>query len=127
MNTELLEQVVTKLRRMRHAEHFSMPAFAERTDCGTAFCIAGLGLALSGYRPIFGESQSRSRSFRSPEKKSVWAWPAAQRLFGLTFKQADRLFNKSRWPEEFEPGSYDDDPKVAAARIEHFLKTKGKE
>jgi hypothetical protein len=81
-------------------------------SCKTAGCINGWGFILSGIK-------------REP---SVGG---GMRLFGLTKAQAEKLFLPSRWPNQFWKGRRDDGRKetatVAAARIEHFIKTKGRE
>lgn len=128
MNVELLKKVATKLRRMRHKQHFTMPVFARKTECGTAFCIGGLGLILKGYKPVFDDPLfTQAVTFISTTGRRCKAWPSARRLFGLTSKQAARLFEKENWPDRFGPWNYDDDPKLAAARIDHFIATNGKE
>lgn len=50
LNIELAKRLVTRLRRMRHEAHFNMSFVANKTECGTAMCIAGHTLDLSGYK-----------------------------------------------------------------------------
>jgi hypothetical protein len=82
-------------------------------DCGTAACIAGWTLILSG------EDTPYSRS------------AAAAKLLGIDHNLAANLFEPSLWPAKFMDGLADDGDaytaKVCAARIEHFIKTKGAE
>lgn len=129
MNVELLKRVATKLRRMRHKKHFYMPDFFKKDECGTAACIAGHGLILQGYKVKF-DQYGDYKLFKPngqlvpdlPGSPFVPAFIAGQREFGLTAGQAERLFNSSYWPEGFDYT----DPKSAAARIDHFIATKGK-
>lgn len=118
MNVELLKKVATKLRRMRHKEHFDMDSYVGETDCGTAACIAGWACLLSGLKPEHvGFVQGCA-------------------VLGLNDSDAKRLFFATRWPARFRRSDTDiqwandeiyNDPKVAAARIEHFIATNGEE
>lgn len=81
--------------------------------CGTAGCIAGWTCELSKKGHV---------------RRIDWM---AKRLLGLTTLEARRLFLPDQWPDRFGSGVADDGKKktaaIAAARIEHFIKTKGKE
>lgn len=83
--------------------------------CGTVACIAGWSCELKAARP---------RAVTNQQKY-------ARKLLGLTSQEAARLFLPDQWPDKFEAGLRDDGEQhtaeVAAARIEHFIKTKGKE
>ena len=134
MNVELLKKVATKLKRMRHKKHFDMRDWAKKTDCGTAACIAGHVLLGEGYKLKF-EPHPYSPKFISPKGHLVDPEIAARRILKLSEGQAERLFKAMQWPGKFGGGwaRYNDrnpkfnNPKVAAARIEHFIATKGKE
>jgi hypothetical protein len=131
MTVELLKKVAAKLRRMRHKKHFDMRDWIQENECGTAACIAGHALLDAGYR-----LRIRDYEIVSPKGRKVDPSSAAQRLLGLSSEQAARLFVAINWPKEFrgkddgeacyDPDIYND-PKVAAARIDHFIKTKGRE
>jgi hypothetical protein len=88
--------------------------------CGTVGCIAGWAciIAMPKLSP-----QEIWRQFAVGFK--------AMELLGLTDEEKFRLFEPGAWPKQFERGTSDDGKKktaeVAAARIEHFIKTKGKE
>lgn len=130
MNVELLKQVATKLRRMRHKKHFNMHEWAQQTSCGTAACIAGHTLMLQGAKPVkfvptWGSRGALTSLFLTKNGKEVFASEAATTALGLTAEQADRLFYAENWPHGFAKGRTD--PKVAAARIDHFIATKGRE
>ena len=81
--------------------------------CATAHCICGWGAVLLGLEDI-GTGSS------------------AGNTFGLDWDQQCRLFFVHGWPVKFgRPYAKSKTPKykagVAAARIEHFIKTKGRE
>lgn len=143
MNVKLLRELQDKLRRMRHKKRFDMQTLIEKTDCGTAACIAGHTLLHLGYKPIKEKDYDGRMEFDGYEMtnsrgKTVQIWPAARRELGLTQVQAEKLFQPESWPVEFG-GSEDpvytggtnpqlyNNPKVAVKRIEHFIKTKGRE
>jgi hypothetical protein len=84
----------------------------KQKSCDTTHCIAGWAQVIS--------------------KDRNCKWPAeqdARRLLELSKSQASRLFFANEWPYQFR-GVKDDwkmSPAKAAARIEHFIKTGGKE
>lgn len=93
--------------------------------CGTAGCIAGWACLLSG---------------TTFEKASTGGWKRATKLLGLTSSQAATLFAPpahydngiDSWPKKFSMKYIKAKTKrgkanVTVARIEHFIKTKGKE
>lgn len=83
--------------------------------CGTAGCIAGWACILEGEKALIPSEYERK----------------ARLLLSLNKLEAERLFYPMHWPQKFSGGSKDDGKsktaKVAAARIEHFIRTKGKE
>lgn len=87
--------------------------------CGTAACIAGWTCLL------------QLKPTETGEFYGVDYFQHAQELLGLSEAQAEVLFMPDAWPVEFKDGTTDDGKRktaqVAAARIEHFIKTKGKE
>lgn len=48
LNVLLLREIATKLRRMRHEKHYDQGVIVEQTACGTAACVAGWALLLTG-------------------------------------------------------------------------------
>lgn len=82
--------------------------------CGTAACIAGWAWTLEHPHK------------RIPEKSTEIA-----ELLGIDPVERFRLFSVDQWPEPFQSQFKDngsaESAKVAAARIEHFIKTKGRE
>lgn len=81
--------------------------------CGSAACICGWVCSLSG----------------KPWSNAYYE--TARKLLGIPLSTAEKLFDPGSWPSEFEGGLTDDGKlktaKVAAARIEHFIKTDGRE
>jgi hypothetical protein len=133
MNVELLRKVAGKLRRMRHKKHFDMSDWGSKNECGTTACIAGWALLESGYRVKTAKEENeygeRESVFYAPSGKPVDPFSAAQRLLGLKYNQASRLFHDDEWPftDDDEPVFDAESPKAAAERIEHFIKTRGRE
>lgn len=76
--------------------------------CGTVHCIAGWAQILSPDRDCKQDAEYD-----------------AKRLLGLELDEADRLFFAYNWPRGF--GGDRATAAQAAARIEHFIKTKGAE
>ncbi len=101
-----------KQTRVRMAQGGSRP-FAK---CGTAACISGWACIISGH----GE-EAKKDSFMD----------VGMRLLGIGYPQAYRLFGPENWPKEFQRGTKDDGTaktaRIAAKRIEHFIKTNGDE
>lgn len=84
----------------------------EFAKCGTAACIAGWASILSG------NDQEHPETF-------------ATRVLELKFGQAARLFYVDKWPKKFatpyeNAKNKTQQAKVASARIDHFIATKGK-
>jgi len=83
--------------------------------CNTAACVAGWACILSGKEVTPTQHLCNM----------------ASDLLGLDSQQASRLFVPWQWPEQFKAGVSDDGKKetvkIAVARIEHFIRTKGKE
>ena len=125
MNVKLLRKV--KRHILAEPKRLYMPAYIIRKEdgmdisrpfarCGTAACIAGWTYILSV-------------KSKTPPRTGDEHTEAAE-LLGLTELQADRLFLPGNWPLDFRDGLTGDGKpetaKVAAARIEFFIKTKGK-
>lgn len=124
MNVELLRKIEAHI--LEEPKRFIMSQYiveksSDRPDvngrdfapCGTAACIAGWACLLNNVHPSDIGSAS------------------AGRLLELNWDQRDRLFEPSFWPKEFIDGTAGDGQagtaEVAVARIEHFIKTEGRE
>jgi len=149
MNVKLLREV--KRYILAEPLRFNMRDWGKgsaHAPCGSVACIAGnacivgekgLGFKIptkvrKGQRVIDWQGWYNSEfigEFIGPEE-------CASELLGLTTAQADRLFLIESlhgfvgWPERFEKAylaakTPPERAKVAAERIEHFIKTKGKE
>jgi hypothetical protein len=133
------------VRRLRRLARF-VQKNAERYDqgewCGTKACLAGHAAFLAGIKE---EKIFNSRLFSSPFiKQQGFIEDIASRWLGLTSVQASLLFDGLTPPDNFPlfdrdlwPRKFADRyrkaktdrarARVAADRIEHFIKSKGKE
>ncbi len=89
--------------------------------CGTVGCIAGWAVQLYGDKALLEEAAA-------PYSEGVNFSDEAQRLLGLTARQAGELFLPGYWPEEFREQLDDYSQgtkryaKVVADRIEDFAR-----
>jgi hypothetical protein len=123
----ILPDVVDSL--MDNEDSFSRTMLEQRPPCGALGCIAGTACILTGaIKPKLG-----SKIFFFPESTAH----KARRLLGIDAAAAERLFYLSEWgydgwPRKFER-AYErcrtprGRASVAVRRIDHFIKTKGKE
>lgn len=58
-NIKLLKRLRTRFLRMRHEKHFNMAVIAQKTECGSAMCIAGHTLVLAGYKMRLRDAPDR--------------------------------------------------------------------
>lgn len=118
---------------LQESEGFDMEVFLLKTDevaCGTKCCIAGTATLLDNPRQYL-----RWLKDESDDKVQF----AATHALGLTESQAGRLFflpgwndDYQGWPDKFakrynRASTAKGRAKVAADRIDHFIKTRGKE
>jgi len=124
MNVELLQRVKEYI--LAEPAKFDMASFECNHPCGTTRCIGGTAYILA-----------------HPKMKTIFHIPLTtsnlypgQHELELTEDEANRLFMITDWPEEFrsyryEDGEYWDEsyatPEQAAARIDHFIATEGRE
>ena len=123
MNIELLERVKEAI--LANPQHFDMSCWGnlEKNNggftCNSAACIAGWAVFLE--KGIMLDNQDVESE--------------AQRLLRLYDGEAYQLFYDSNWPDEFEDryrdaawaDNYAEIARAAAARIDRFLATGGKE
>lgn len=145
MNIELLRQVQDWLSYCK-AQEFNMEIIIGATPSGTACCIAGKGLLISGY--IY---QYDKGVWQYPEDfgsclplYSANEWNEAKKIFEINHEQALRLFRHEMWPAQFLSRCYGFNfhckshsvshphlilptPTQGIARIEHFILTKGED
>jgi hypothetical protein len=118
MNVRLLRKVQKQI--LAQPEAFDMTYVTNREDCGTVCCIAGWTCVLVGV----------------PENRA--SMDVAQEILDLNTAQASRLFTTSehewreRWPKRFDRAYYrandaKQKARIAARRIDHFIKTNGAE
>lgn len=126
MNVELLREVQKVI--LEEPKRFDMRTFAYRMDpkeerspqCGTIGCIAGWAVILTHKIP-------RKPNAQMPNIGR----PHGAEALDLTDVEALRLFYVEEWPDKFSVAYKADgskkSAKVAVARINHFIKTKGME
>jgi hypothetical protein len=132
MNVELLRKIENHI--LEEPKRLFMPAFVRRQEygdslfatntlvareypeCGTAACIAGWAVFLN----------ENLKSLNSPEIMFK-----ACALLQITTDEGRRLFLPQEWPLQFKRGGTGDgEPETAEVtvdRIEHFIKTGGRE
>lgn len=129
---KLLRQVKRKIlaepRQFQMGVFFSDFINTDRTipNCGTAACIGGWAIALSKKL-----NPANADHFVYCESRAA-AFDLARSTLGITIPQSIALFRADMWPQPFaKPPNVDfdstDSPahnaKLAARRIEHFIKT----
>ena len=117
MNVKLLRKV--KAQITKHPDSYTYNWL--QNGCGTRACIAGHVLLL-GRKDFKGKSIDEISEILQAEHHEGCFTGPARKLLKISLASAQRLF--IYWPKQFSK-LYD--PEVAAARIEHFIKTKGKE
>ena len=131
MNVELLTRVKEAI--LREPKQFYMGSwFAndssyyihyEIPNCGTTACIGGWAVVLGKgfHNPREADEAIGSRIGREPETQ-----------LQLTPEEGNRLFFSEHWPEQFRIAfdtaeTPEQRAQIAANRIEHFIKTEGRE
>lgn len=127
MNVKLLRKVAKHI--LAEPKRFDMSNFGYGMSpeeggpaCGTVCCIAGWASVLSLKKPLDAPWMVN---------KVVGELQGCKAL-RLSPGQGERLFFVSDWPQEFKEKNWQaitlqQKAEIAAARIEHFIKTKGKE
>lgn len=135
MNVKLFRKIQREIKK--EPRRFNMEDWVDvharghnAPPCHTTACIAGWATVLS--RPFPKSIKSFAAKARRLDLMGETYKAPAQDALGITDAQADRLFYVSQWPIKFAQ-AYDDaygDPKaqgkIAIARIDHFIKTKGR-
>ncbi len=100
VNAVLLRQVLDHITA--HPEQHDQAHFAIRTDCGTAYCLAGHAVVLSGYRIAWEESLLNRHAFNAKlDDGSTAEIPdLAAELLGLEPGPYDE-----EWPDLFDGGN----------------------
>lgn len=114
MNVELLRKIAAVIQE-KPAE-FDMLNFTAITECGTSHCIGGWAEKLTGM----------------PMRKALGIdYDQAQRLFYIEgdYEDDDSGEEIGGWPHQFRgvDNEWKPTPAQAAARIEHFIATEGRE
>lgn len=131
MNTKLLRKVAKHIAeepRRLEMEYMTTPLSKitpkDRPPCGTVACIAGWALILTK------EARYANTNFPVDESGDEVCADAAENLLGISDGQ--KLFYVNDWPNPFRDlyvaaKTPRGRASAAAARIEHFIKTKGAE
>jgi hypothetical protein len=129
MNTKLLKRVREAI--VQYPEQFDMGNWFENnacsSRCGTAACIAGWAVTLANAK--YKESPRAAYDEVLNDEVSC----PAERVLELLGGEANRLFYTMYWPDDFKQAYRDAkyDPvaraRVGAERIDHFIKTQGRE
>ena len=132
MNTEKL--LAAKANILKHPSQFVMHSYFSKlnslekpaTGCGTASCIAGWVIANEYKDKTLKEVASDDwRILIEPSHRAV-------QILDINYPESYRLFNLSNWPAEFQEAwdaakTAKQKAKVAAERIDFFIKTNGKD
>jgi hypothetical protein len=126
MNVKLLRKV--KRLILAEPKRFDMDTFGRRRDpkandnaprCGTVGCIAGWAVILTKRIPRNPKAEMPTIDHND-----------GMEALNISDGEAKLLFYAVEWPEKFSAYVADGSEKsakIAAQRIEHFIKTKGKE
>lgn len=131
MNTTLLKKV--KAAILKHPDQFEMEnlfqhdlkgLYMHAGGCGTAACIAGWT-----YHILLGPKMVKT-SHKHAIRNAHDVWDKANAA--LKLQDAGQLFYTWRWPVKYQVRYREAQTplaraKAAASRIDHFLKTKGRE
>lgn len=103
LNKPLLRKLALKLRRLRHEEHYDQGAWIDKTQCGTAACLAGHVALLSGWKPIFLDGWNEAIQCKQGRREGFISEVAAE---ALGIPRGHWLFSSE--PHEFWPDAYAD-------------------
>jgi len=127
INVALLRKIQKKI--LDEPGQFQMRTWYSTTDdfhnqvkvnCGTAACIGGWAVTIA------------KKVKPSEYWKTGWDTLAeAKKLLRITMPMTERLFLEANWPDKFRHAYYDaktnqGQAQAASARIDHFIKTKGR-
>lgn len=132
MNIPLLRKIQKAIREEpRRFDMRDWVMLSDKSPCGTSACIAGHAAMIALKKPP--EKSLALAAGRLLDKHNndndYYIAQIAKDLLLLSSGQANRLFFRSEWPAKFQ--KLTKTPKARAqqaiARINHFIKTKGKE
>ena len=120
MNVRLLRRI--KKQILAEPNTFRMDVWS----CGTAHCIGGWAAVLTGWTPRI---EHGGIAHSATKGSTCWDIGAITNdSLDIDTIQRVRLTSESRWPDPFRGGrTRKIRAELAAARIEHFIKTKGEE
>jgi hypothetical protein len=124
MNIPELEKLVKQYREDKSVI-FQMEYIGIPVQCGTAMCIAGQACVNNGWALERWDDRTRVLGWAVKDNNREMAFFRASVLLDLNEEEAELLFNKDGWPEQFR--DQPDTPALAADRIQHFIDTNGAE
>lgn len=91
VNVPLLRKVLDHITA--HPEEHDQQSWGIKTSCGTAYCVAGHALAMSGVDFRWEYQLGAVRAIYTAEGEDVFE--AGRQILGLDFEGADDLFESS--------------------------------
>ncbi len=124
MNIERMRAVQKAI--LAEPEHFDMEEFFKESDCGTFACIAGFAVAVERRQLV---AKFNLKNFYVSGKTTS---EYAIEFLELDYKESGYLFHDMGWPQQFRDRyrkaiTAKERAQIAVDRIEHFIKTDGKE
>jgi hypothetical protein len=102
-NIEKLEAVLDHIKM--HPESHNQEVWAEKTECGTAYCMAGWAVALAGYEFCWRSDGTTSSVITERTATSTHCElieEIATAVLGLDFRDADDLFHSLNTVDDLE-------------------------
>lgn len=141
MNVKLFREIQEAIRQ--EPERFDMSEWIEghyvengAGFCGTAACIAGFACLLDANKTETEKKQSfkaRVLNLLGLKQPCEIGTPLrARKLLGIDYEQGERLFFVHNWPAQYRTAyakatTKACEAKAACERIDHFIKTEGRE
>lgn len=138
MNVERLHRV--KMQILAEPDRFDMEDYATPIlfgdeVCGTACCIGGFAALDAGFirlRTSPREGYATYYDVTSQAPPSNGSRDVFDAALNLSPSEADRLFLTSHWPGKFFTAyamakTHTEQAEIAANRIDHFIRTRGRE
>ena len=115
------KQILKEPRQFQMAAWFTTLGVDDIPNCGTAACIGGWAMALK-----------RNWNPKTADERTVHEYSDAKKALGLDDIKGGRLFIFGEWPQQYQRvGKHKAGTKAfarqAVRRIDHFIKTRGRE
>lgn len=89
-NTPLLRKAIEAIEA--EPATWNQSYWAQKTDCGTVFCLAGHIAVAAGYPPVFGRGDTEACDIADETGNLRYIPMAAAELVGFSEGEKDRLF-----------------------------------